>query len=312
MVNENPQVYLVDASIYIFQAHFSPFVECYDEHGEELSALYGFTQFLLQFVRRTKPKYLAVAHDESLFCGFRHELCPEYKSNRELPDENLEMQLKGCGEICSILGLSSFASKVYEADDIIGTLAQSTREADPSTQVTIVSKDKDLAQILASEHDCLWDYSGNKRRYVGDIVDEFGVHPRQFPDYLGLIGDSVDCISGVPGVGPVKAKALLQEYRDMDEIYANLEKIPELGVRGAKGLAQALADNRALAALSKELATIVCQITDSEEQFAQASTCHLQLGEPDKDSLVDFLSQYRFRESDRKRLLNLANSLTSQ
>lgn len=312
MLTEKPQVYLVDASIYIFQAHFSPFVECYDEKGEELSALFGFTQFLLQFLRRTKPEYLAVAHDESLFCGFRHELCPDYKSNRELPDENLEMQLKGCGKVCEILGLSSFASKVYEADDIIGTLARSVRAVNPSTQVTIVSKDKDLAQVLESEHDCLWDYNGNRRRYVDDIVDEFGVHPSQFPDYLGLIGDSVDCISGVPGVGPVKAKALLQQYRDIDEIYANLEKIPELSVRGAKGLAKALEENKALAELCKELATIVCEIGDTEEQFGLVSTNNLTLATPDLEKFASFLDQYRFRESDRKRLLNLANSLNPE
>ncbi|MEQ9021512.1 MAG: hypothetical protein RLN82_01995, partial [Pseudomonadales bacterium] len=116
-------VYLIDASIYIFQSHFSPYVECYDEDGNELSALYGFTQFLLQFLNRVKPSHVAVAQDQSLFCGFRHELCPNYKSNRELPDANLEMQLNACTEICQHLSLACFGSRVYEADDIIGTLA---------------------------------------------------------------------------------------------------------------------------------------------------------------------------------------------
>ena len=92
--------YLVDGSIYIFQSHFSPYVECFDTQGNDLSAVYGFTQFLLQFLRRVKPTLIAVALDESLFTGFRHKLCPIYKSNRELPDENLAMQLKACREIC--------------------------------------------------------------------------------------------------------------------------------------------------------------------------------------------------------------------
>ena len=127
--SERPEiVYLLDASIYIFQSHFSPHVECRSTEGTELSALYGFTLFLLQFLRRVKPTHLAVAHDASLFCGFRHELSSDYKSNRELPDENLAMQLQACAEICGILGLISFASKVYEADDIIGTLASSVRQ----------------------------------------------------------------------------------------------------------------------------------------------------------------------------------------
>ena len=92
-------VYLVDASIYIFQAHFSPYVDCKNEDGEDLSGLYGFIQFLIQLIRRVKPRFIAIAHDESLFSGFRHQLSADYKSNRELPDENLGMQfLIGSGE----------------------------------------------------------------------------------------------------------------------------------------------------------------------------------------------------------------------
>ena len=208
-------VFLVDASIYIFQSHFSPYVECFDRQGQELSALYGFTQFLLQFLRRVRPSHVGVAMDESLFCGFRHDLCPNYKSNRELPDENLAMQLKACAEICQILGLSSYSSKVYEADDIIGTLTNIVRQqSDGDSAVHIVSRDKDLAQLLRSDEDCLWDYSGNRKRFVQDIEEEYGVRPDQFPDYLGLTGDSVDCIVGVPGVGPVKAKELLRNLME--------------------------------------------------------------------------------------------------
>lgn len=309
MVEEHPQIFLIDASIYIFQAHFSPFIECYDEKNEELSALFGFIQFLLQFLRRNRPSQLAVAHDESLFSGFRHELSPDYKSNRELPDENLAMQLNGCSEICSILGLASFSSSKYEADDIIGTLARSMRVANPSTKVTIVSKDKDFAQLLVSARDCLWDYNANRRRYLKNIIEEFGIHPSQFPDYLGLIGDSVDCISGVPGIGAVKAKALLQEYRDLDEIYANLAKIPTLKVRGAIGLMKALEENRGLAELSKKLATIVCEVSDEKESFGKATTEHVRLIRPRKKEFNDFLKKYRFRISDKDRLLNLFQSL---
>ena len=92
-----------------------------------MSALFGFTQFLIQLVRRIQPRFIAVAHDESLFTGFRHKLSPDYKSNRELPDENLGMQLAGCLEVSSLLGMSTFSSKVYEADDIVGTLATKIR-----------------------------------------------------------------------------------------------------------------------------------------------------------------------------------------
>ena len=309
---ESSDVYLIDSSIYIFQAHFSPFVECFDRDGGELSALFGFTQFLLQFLRRVKPNYVATAHDESLFCGFRHQLSPDYKSNRELPDENLGMQLKGCSEVCSIMGLPTFSSKVYEADDIIGTLANSVRNNNSSVQVQILSKDKDLAQLLKSEKDCLWDYNQNSRRYRRDIFEEFGVHPEQFPDYLALIGDSVDCISGVPGVGPVKAKALLQQFNSIEEIYQSIGLVSSLEIRGASGLANKLQEYQDLAYLSKQLATIVCEVSDSEELFGSVALDGLKPEAPDKEKFLEFLNLYNFSAPDKIRLESLAASLTTR
>ena len=308
---ESSDVYLIDSSIYIFQAHFSPFVECFDRDGGELSALFGFTQFLLQFLRRVKPNYVATAHDESLFCGFRHQLSPDYKSNRELPDENLGMQLKGCSEVCSIMGLPTFSSKVYEADDIIGTLANSVRNNNSSVQVQILSKDKDLAQLLKSEKDCLWDYNQNSRRYRRDIFEEFGVHPEQFPDYLALIGDSVDCISGVPGVGPVKAKALLQQFNSIEEIYQSIGLVSSLEIRGSSGLANKLQEYQDLAYLSKQLATIVCEVSDSEELFGSVALDGLKPEAPDKEKFLEFLNLYNFSAPDKIRLESLATSLSA-
>ena len=303
-------VYLIDASIYIFQAHFSPHIECYDQQGNELSALYGFTQFLLQFLRRIQPSYLAVARDESLFCGFRHELSENYKSNRELPDENLEMQLAACGEICGILGLQSFSSTVYEADDIIGTLAERVRRDRQGVDVHILSRDKDLAQLLKGVNDCLWDYNGNRKRYRADIVNEFGVHPEQLPDYLGLAGDSVDCISGVPGVGPVKAKQILQRFESLKDVYLNLDKMAELPLRGAGRLADLLEEHRELAELSKVLATIVCDVEDSEESFSAAGLATLQIDDIDEIELSSFLNTYKFNARDNDRIMSAARRIS--
>jgi 5'-3' exonuclease len=307
----NP-VYLIDASIYIFQAHFSPYVECYDQEGNELSAVYGFTQFLLQFLRRVQPSHMAVAHDESLFCGFRHELCPNYKSNRELPDENLEMQLNACAEICNILGLASYSSKMYEADDIIGTLANRVRGHQPHRDIHIISRDKDLAQLLHSDTDCLWDYVGNRKRYRVDIEKEYGVSPEQFPDYLGLTGDSVDCITGAPGVGPVKARELLRQFQTLENVYLNLDKIHALPLRGAKRLPQLLVEHRDLAQLSKVLATIVCEVDDPAEDFGKVNLESLQISTVDEAALQEFLVSHKFSQQDQERILSLAKRLTGQ
>ena len=308
--SEPPQiVYLVDASIYIFQSHFSPYVECHSTAGTELSALYGFTQFLLRFLRRVNPSHLAVAHDQSLFCGFRHQLSTEYKSNRELPDENLAMQLQACSEICAILGLTSFASKVYEADDIIGTMASTLRHESHGCAIHIVSKDKDLVQLLVSEKDCLWDYSGNRKRYRDDILRDYGVRPEQFTDYLGLVGDSVDCISGVPGVGPVKARLLLGEFGTIEGVYRNLHKVGALPLRGAARLSDILVEHLASAQLSKLLATIVCDVSDEEEQFTNIALASLEPDQPDIKGLESFLTEYNFAARDFDRILVAARQL---
>ena len=313
MTAHNGTYYLIDGSIYIFQSHFSPHVECFDVDGSDLSAVYGFMQFLLQFLRRVKPNRIAVALDESLFSGFRHGLCPNYKSNRELPDENLAMQLKGCREICSILGMASYASKKYEADDIIGTLSVRMSDLLPGDPaLCIVTRDKDLSQLLKTDKDYMWDYSGNRRRYRADIKEEFGVNPEQFADYLGLVGDAVDCITGVPGVGPVKAKELLQNFVSMDGIYENLDAVADLSLRGAASLALKLEAHQAEARLSRELATIVCNASDLHEGFAHAVPSSLEVADIDFSSFDEFLSKYKFTKNDSAYLLSVAEQSSNR
>lgn len=302
----NNTYYLVDGSIYIFQSHFSPYVECFDVDGNDLSAVYGFIQFLLQFIRRIKPQSIAVALDGSLFSGFRHDLCPNYKSNRELPDENLALQLLACKEVCPIAGIAAYVSKKYEADDIIGTLcARMTELSAGEAALCIVSRDKDLCQLLKTERDYLWDYSGNRKKFRSDIKNEFGVNPEQFPDYLGLVGDAVDCISGVPSVGPVKAKELLSNFVDIDGVYKNLASVSQLPIRGAKGLADKLEAHQEQARLSKELATIVCDANDKDEGFTSASPSSLAISNFDIESFEKFLNKYNFTADDSSHLLSV-------
>lgn len=311
--NQGAPVYLIDASIYIFQSHFSPYVESYNSRGEELSALFGFVQFVLQFLRRLRPTHVALAHDESLFCGFRHSLCPNYKSNRELPDDNLAWQLRGCLELGEALGIASFSSQTYEADDIIGTLTRrintEQEKQDGQVAVNIVSRDKDLAQLLGGDHDCLWDYSGNRKRYREDIIAELGIRPEQIPDYLGLVGDSVDCITGVPGVGPVKARELLQRYGTLESVYEHLDEVATLPLRGARGLAEKLREHQELAVLSKLLATIVCELPEAGEAFASTELDSLHYAPNGVDSLAAFLREYHFRPDQLQQLLRLAERL---
>jgi len=306
MVNEpagdRDPLFLVDASIYIFQAHFSPNLNAEDNRGEDQSAFMGFARFLLRFLRVSHARRIAVAFDESLFCGFRHQLYPDYKSNRVLPDENLERQLKACAALCEVLGVAAFGSETYEADDIIGTLAANVRAEEPGQVVRIVSRDKDLAQLLHGDRDELWDFHRDLRRTRHDIIAHYGISPEQFPCYLGLTGDSIDCIPGVPGIGPVAAKALLQHFQAMAQIYDRIDEVPTLSFRGAKATPARLLKHQDLAELSRRLATIVQCPPIADEDFCRAGSTELGLRPVDVGAWQGLMRQEAVRENEQERL----------
>ena len=307
-------LYLVDASIYIFQAYFSPHMEVWGEDGRDLSAFLGYAQFLQRFLRQTKPEHIAVAFDESLFCGFRHTLYPDYKSNRVLPDPDLERQLFACAELTAAMGVAGFASKVYEADDIIGTLAARYRsehslQALVGEPVCIVSRDKDLAQLLRNNGDHVWDFSGSLRRFHDDIVRQYGIRPSQFPDYLGLVGDAVDCIPGVPGIGPVAACALLQHFQTLPQLYDNLTDVASLSYRGAKKGAELLKRHQEIAMLSRQLATIVEDVDHADEAFSGVQCAQLSWQTPQVDQVEGILKRLQLDSIATERYLALLGSL---
>ncbi|MCB1664534.1 MAG: hypothetical protein KDI28_02070 [Pseudomonadales bacterium] len=304
-------LYLIDASIYIFQAYFSPHMQVVGEDGRDLSAFLGYAQFLQRLLRQTKPEHIAVAFDESLFCGFRHALYPDYKSNRVLPEPDLERQLLACARLTEALGVRGFGSRVYEADDIIGTLATRYRKAEgPESSVCIVSRDKDLAQLLCHERDHVWDYQTSLRRYAPDIVRQYGIRPEQFPDYLGLVGDAVDCIPGVPGIGPVAARALLQHFRTLPLLYENLDEVDKLQFRGAKRAASLLHEHEAMAMLSRELATIVVDREHPDEAFSCCPLPTLKWQAPQVSQVESLLLELNLDSIASQRYMTLLGSLS--
>lgn len=305
-------LYLIDASIYIFQAYFSPHLLVVGEDGRDLSAFLGYAQFLQRLLRHSRPEQIAVAFDASLFCGFRHMLYPAYKSNRVLPEPDLERQLQACAQLTAALGIEGFSSKVYEADDIIGTLAARYRQhnvAASASGVCIVSRDKDLAQLLLQDTDYLWDFHANLRRFPADIVQRYGIRPAQFPDYLGLVGDAVDCIPGVPGIGPVAASAMLQHFPNLCVLYAHLDEVASLSFRGAKRAAALLESHREQALLSKELATIVVDACHPEEAFSLCEADSLRWRTPDIVQIEALLQELQLDSISSARYLTLLDSL---
>jgi 5'-3' exonuclease len=181
--------YLIDASVYVFRAHYSMPDDMVDDDGNPINALYGYCRFLGNFMEQVNPEYVAVLFDESLSKSFRTEIYPEYKANRDPAPPELKRQFAQCRRFTRALGLMECASPKYEADDLIGTLVTEGREKGrPST---IVSRDKDLTQLVSK-----------------------------------VAGDSVDNIPGVPGVGKKTATALLQHFGSLEKVYDNLDYVP--------------------------------------------------------------------------------------
>ncbi|MEO0346695.1 MAG: 5'-3' exonuclease H3TH domain-containing protein [Pseudomonadota bacterium] len=246
-------VYLIDASVYVFRAWFSVPDDMTDGDGNPTNALYGFTRFLADFLEYVSPDQIAVAFDESLASSYRNEIYPDYKANRDPAPPELDRQFKQCRRMARALGLREAASDLYEADDIIGTLAVDARSH--GVPCTIVSRDKDLMQLLTPV-DTFWDFAGNKKLSYDDIPGAFGVFPEQIADLLALAGDAVDNIPGVPGVGRKTAAALLNHFGSLDVVYANLDQVAEVNVRGAAKLGEKLETHRDIAMISRELTRI--------------------------------------------------------
>lgn len=246
-------VYLIDASIYVFRAWFSIDDRIVDGRGEPANAVYGFGHFLAGFLEQVRPAHVAACFDESLSSSFRSRIYPAYKANREPAPPELKAQFKRCRQMCRAFGISEFASKRYEADDIIGTIAARARRY--SHPVTILSRDKDLLQLLGEE-DRLWDFADDRLTGHHEVPDRFGVRADQIADLLALAGDSVDNIPGVPGIGQKTAAALLNHFNSLEEIYRNLDQLDSLPIRGVKRVRSLLRQHQELALLSRRLTGI--------------------------------------------------------
>ncbi len=245
-------LHLVDASPYIFRAFYSLPSSIRDADGNPANAVRGFGDMIIRVIREAAPTHLLVAFDGSLTTSFRNDIFPAYKSSRELPDTDLVAQLDACFELCEAFGAFCCIDDRYEADDLVATAKERFRSEVDS--IVVVTADKDLAQLV-DERTVFHDFAKNVRLDIAGVTERYGVHPDQIRDLLGLAGDSVDDIPGVRGVGPKTATALLQEFADLDAIYADLDRVATLSIRGAKTLGAKLAEHRDIAYLSRELAT---------------------------------------------------------
>ena len=214
--------YLVDGHAQIFRAYYAPFQRLSAPSGEPVKAPYTFTQMLLSIVRDQQPDYLAVAMDVSDSTTFRSEIDVEYKANRDETPEDLSPQVDRIVEIVELFGIPIFRKPGYEADDLIATIA--SRLKDEPVELRIVSRDKDLYQIL-SDKVKLWDPTKDEILDSDYVFQKHGFTPNLSIEVQTLTGDPTDNITGVHGVGPKKAVSLLNKYGSVEEIIKHADDL---------------------------------------------------------------------------------------
>jgi 5'-3' exonuclease len=246
-------VHLVDASLYVFRAWHSMPLELVDRDGWPVNAVHGFARFVLELLERQRPERIAIAFDESLDSNFRNDIYPAYKANRDAAPVELKRQFAHCQRLCRALGLPVLADGRYEADDLIGAALGQVRRAGFSG--LIVSADKDLSQLLDAD-DEQWDYARGDRWRADGVKARYGVHAHQIADFLGLTGDAIDNIPGVPGIGAKTAAILLAHFGSLDALLERVAEVRFLRMRGSAQHAGRLQEHRETALLSRRLATI--------------------------------------------------------
>jgi len=244
--------FLIDATGFVLKYWFSiPPVKT--RNFESISAFLGFSNFVLKFLSNYQPRYITFAFDESLGTCFRNDYYCDYKKNRELAPDELKMQLNLCRQFLDLIGLNNNASKVYEADDILNTMAINARKLKLNN--IILTNDKDLFQMVYKD-DIWWNYKDKKYSYE-DLKEKLNFSPHNLSDFLGLMGDSVDNIPGAPGLGEKTAMVLMGKYKSLENIFLNINDIPSSLGQKYKRFIKIINDNKKIIYLSKKLATLV-------------------------------------------------------
>ncbi len=245
---------LLDATLLFFRALYGMPDVFQDGHGRSVNGVRGYLSYLTNLLRGegdtgfTGPvRFCAAAFDESLNSCWRNDRYPDYKANRPPADANISYQLARARELTERLGVPVLADLQYEADDYIATLARKSRRP-----VRVVSRDKDLQQLL-SDRVRLLDPKDGSVRGSAQFEAEFGFEPALFPDYQAFVGDSVDNIPGIRGIGPKAAGALIRRFGSLESVYAGVDSWAEAGLKPGSKLAERLLAEREQAFLFREI-----------------------------------------------------------
>lgn len=244
-------LYLVDGSGYIFRAFFA-LPPLSTSRGMPTQAVYGFIRMLFKLIKEEHPSHIAVVFD-SPKKTFRDDLFEGYKANRPEAPSDLAVQIPYIHRAVEAFRIKSLMRDGYEADDIIGTLAMHAAREDFET--VIITADKDFMQLVGP-HTTLWDTMRDRRIGVREVRVRFGVEPAALVEIQALMGDPIDNVKGVPGVGEKTAAALVREFGKVENLYRNLDKLEQAKIRGARRLAALLAAHRGDVDLARKLVRI--------------------------------------------------------
>jgi len=271
-----PRLFLIDGYSNIFRAFYA-IRNLSNSRGEPTNAVYGFVQMLKKLLREENPDLIGVALDVGK--TFRSEKFEAYKANRAPMPEDLQSQMPWIRQVIEAYRIPILELSGYEADDVLGTL--SCRAAETGYQVVLVSADKDLMQLVEPRVS-LYHTGRNKLYGPQDVEEDFGVPPAKVADVLALMGDSIDNIPGVPGIGEKGAKSLIKEHGSLEALLEHAGEISRKAYR--EGLEQ----HRDQAILSKELSTIH---TNLEIPFDPKALRH---DPPDPDALRKLFTELEF------------------
>lgn len=252
MTHPSPRLFVIDGSSFIFRAFFALRPRA-DSAGLASNAIYGFTNMMLRFVQQYRPEYLAFVLDAGRD-NFRKRMSLDYKATRPEIPADLVAQLPSIREVLKALKVPLLELRGYEADDVIATLCKSL-SSEQNCECIVVSNDKDLMQLVTDRVKLL---DGARGRWISaaEVKAKFGVEPGRVVQVMGLMGDAIDNIRGVKGIGEKTAIALIRQFHSLENLFARLDEIEGSGIRGATRVRKALENGKEAAFLSRELVTL--------------------------------------------------------
>ncbi|MBW2280489.1 MAG: flap endonuclease [Deltaproteobacteria bacterium] len=292
-MSRRPKVWLIDGHYQIFRAYYSmPDLRAPD--GTPVGAFRGYASTLIKFVREEQPTHVGVAWDHAM-TSFRNELWSEYKAGRTEAPDDLEPQFGLCAEVTRALGLPVYSLERFEADDVIATMTRKLLAK--GADVVIVTADKDLG-ALVSDRVRLYDLKKQESQGPDELRERMGVPPERISEFLALVGDAVDNVPGVAGIGAKTGAALLNHFGSLADIPSDFEDWKELELRGKRRAFDCLAAGTEQLELSQRLVELQrdlpvdVKLRELQYRGARREPLEELLGRLGADALLDRVTRF--------------------